>query len=276
MNVTRHRIRILGLILSVALPLASVVGCASSSKKTISYDPPVVIYQDTLRLMAKGKYYKVRSALQELLPRIPPDDRDLLPKVQLTMADAFYLDGGLLNYGEALNAYRSFLTFFPTHEKADYAQYMVGMSLFEQVLAPDRDQTLTKKAIIELNKLEALFPFSDYVIEARRTIQSCRDQLAEHERVVGFFYQRRKAWEAAIDRYRNLMAAFPQFDNMNQVLLDLSTCLLKIDQRTEAADLLDRLNREDTEGKLAKKGQRRLKKYDQDQERLKKRLRASS
>jgi outer membrane protein assembly factor BamD len=265
----------LGLILSVALPFASAVGCASSSKKGISYDPPEVIYQNALRMMAKGKYYKVRSALQNLLPRIPPDDRDLLPKVQLTMADAFYLDGGLLNYGEALNAYRSFQTFFPAHEKADYAQYMVGMSLFEQVLAPDRDQTLTKKAIIELNKLEALYPFSDYVIEARRTIQSCRDRLAEHERVVGWFYQRRKAWEAAIDRYRNLMAAFPQFDNMNQVLLDLATCLLKIDQRTEAADLLDRLTREDTKGKLAKRGQRRLKDYDQKQAKMQKKLRAS-
>jgi len=261
--------------LSLALVLASAAGCASSSKKSISFDPPEVIYRNALRLMAKGKYYKVRASLQDLLPRIPPDDRDLLPKVQLTMADAFYLDGGLLNYGEALNSYRSFLTFFPTHQKADYAQYMVGMSLFEQVLAPDRDQTVTKRAIIELNKLEVLYPFSDYVIEARRTIQLCRDRLAEHERVVGWFYQRRNAWEAAIDRYRNLMAAFPQAANMNKVLLDLATCLLKIDQRTEAADLVERLTREDTEGKLAKRGRQRLKKYDQRQARIQKKLRAS-
>jgi len=210
------------------------------------------------------------------MPRIPPEDRDLLPKVQLTLADAFYLDGGLLNYGEALNAYRSFLTFFPSHPRADYAQFMVGMSQFEQVLAPDRDQTLTKKALIELNKVEALFPFSDYVLEARKVMQACRDQLAEHERVVGMFYQRRKAWEAAIDRYRKLMAAFPQASNMNQVLLDLATCLLKIDQRTEAADLLDRLNREDPDGKLAKRGKERLRRYDVEQERLKKKLRSSS
>jgi hypothetical protein len=71
------------------------------------------------------------------------------------------------------------------------------------------------------------------------------------------------------------MAAFPQFDNMNQVLLDLATCLLKIDQRTEAADLLDRLTREDAKGKLAKRGQRRLKDYDQKQAKMQKKLRAS-
>jgi len=260
--------------LVAALALITTIGCASTYKKG-SLEPPSVIYQDAIRLMAKGKYYKVRASLQEVMPRIPPDDRDLLPKVQLTLGDAFYLDGGLLNYGEALNAYRSFLTFFPTHPKADYAQYMVGMSLFEQVLAADRDQTMTKRAMVELHKVEALFPFSDYVLESRRAIQLCRDRLAEHERVVGWFYQRRKAWEAAIDRYRKLMAAFPQAANMNQVLLDLATCLLKIDERTEAADLLDRLSREDVDGKLAKKGNKRLKKYDRKQADLKKKLRAS-
>lgn len=263
-----------GLRLVAALALSATLGCASTYKKG-SLEPPPVIYQDAIRLMAKGKYYKVRASLQEVMPRIPPDDRDLLPKVQLTLADAFYLDGGLLNYGEALNAYRNFLTYFPTHPKADYAQYMVGMSLFAQVLAADRDQTMTKRAMIELSKVEALFPFSDYVLEARRTIQQCRDRLAEHERIVGRFYQRRKAWEAAIDRYRKLMAAFPQAENMNQVLFDLATCLLKIDQRTEAADLLDRLSHEDADGELAKKGQKLLRRYDRKQAELRKKLRAS-
>ncbi|HET6279186.1 MAG TPA: outer membrane protein assembly factor BamD [Candidatus Polarisedimenticolia bacterium] len=271
LNWADDRVRRPGSRLVAALALSAVIGCAGSYKKG-SLEPPEIIYQDALRLMAKGKYYKVRSALQEALPRIPPEDRELLPMVQLTLADAFFLDGGLLNYGEALNSYRSFLTFFPTHPKADYVQYMVGMSLFEQVLAPDRDQTITKRAIGELNKVEALYPFSDYVLEARKAIQSCLDQLAEHERVIGWFYQRREAWEAAIDRYRNLIAAFPQASNMNRVLLDLATCLLKIDQRTEAADLLDRLNREDTEGKLAERGQRRLREYDEEQAKLRKKM----
>ncbi len=258
-----------------ALLLIAALGCAGAFKGG-STEPPEVVYRSVLKKMEKGKYFKARSMLQDVLPRIPPDDRELLPQVQLTMADAFYLDGGLLNYGEALNAYRSFLTFFPTHGRADYAQYMVGMSLFEQVLAPDRDQILTKRAIIELSKVEALYPFSDYAIEARRTIQACHNRLAEHERIVGHFYQQRKAWEAAIDRYRSILATFPQFDNMNLVLLDLATCLLQIDQRIEAADLLDRLNREDAEGKLAGRGRSRLEKYDQEQAKMQKKLRASS
>lgn len=271
LNAADDRIRRLGSRLAAALALCAVIGCAGTYKKG-TLEPPEVVYRDALRLMAKGKYYKVRSSLQEVLPRIPPEDVELLPMVQLTLADAFFLDGGLLNYGEALNSYRGFLTFFPTHPRADYAQYMVGMSLFEQILAPDRDQTITKRAIGELNKLEALYPFSDYILESRKAIQTGLDQLAEHERVIGWFYQRRKAWEAAIDRYRNLMAAFPQAGNMNRVLLDLATCLLKIDQRTEAADLLDRLNREDTDGKLAKRGQRRLQQYDEEQAKLRKKM----
>jgi outer membrane protein assembly factor BamD len=261
--------------LLVALFVATgAAGCAGARKQGLE-EPPEVVYQEALRQMDRKKYYRVRSMLQETLPRIPPDDRDLLPQVQLTMADAFFLDGGLLNYGEALNAYRCFLTFYPTHERADYAQYMVGMSLFRQVLAPDRDQTLTRNAIAELNKLEALYPFSDYVLDARRVIGTCRNRLAEHERLVGLFYQKRGAWEAAIDRYRNVMAAFPQFDNMNKVLLDLGACLLEIDQRVEAGDLLDRLSREDGEGKLAARGRRLLEEYDRKQAKIERKARGA-
>src|SRR4029450_9788165 len=102
-----------------------------------------------------------------------------LPKVQLAIADAFYQDGGMVNFGEALNSYRNFLTYFPQHECADYVQYMIGMSMFKQVLAPDRDQSMTVKAIDELRKVETLHPKSRYASLARQAIDQCNNRLAE-------------------------------------------------------------------------------------------------
>ena len=47
----------------------------------------------------------------------------------------------------AINEFREFLTFYPTHARADYAQYRLAFAYSEQMLAADRDQTATRDAI---------------------------------------------------------------------------------------------------------------------------------
>jgi outer membrane protein assembly factor BamD len=253
--------RILAIVL-VAAALCAAPGCAAHRASKKAARSPEEAYRLAVAKIAKKRYYTARTLLQDALPRIAPDDRDLLPRVQIALADAFYLDGGLLNYGEALNAYRNFLTFFPKHEKADYAQYMVGMSMFEQVLAPDRDQALTLKAMSELHKVEVNYPFSPYVQDARQTIQDCLNRLAEHERLVGWFYQRREIYGAAIDRYRYVLERYPRYDRMNRLLFDLVRSLLAVGSRVEAEEVLGRLSREAPDSKLAARGKKMLAEYD--------------
>jgi outer membrane protein assembly factor BamD len=239
---------------------------ASRASKKRALVPPDQAYEHAVGLMAKKKYFKARTELQEILPRIPPEDRDLLPKVQLAIADAFYKDGGLTNYGEALNGYRNFLTYFPQHEKAAYAQFMVGQSMAQQVLAPDRDQTMTLKAIDELRRVETAHPDSPYAAQAGATIDRCQSRLAEKERVIGHFYQRRKSWLAAIDRYRAVLKDYPRYTDTNRVILDLGSSLLQINQRDEAQDLFDRLAREDSTGRLSRRAKSALADYDRRRE----------
>jgi outer membrane protein assembly factor BamD len=250
----------LGSVLLLALLLVP-AGCATTQKKAASLSPEQV-YDLAMKKMAKKRYFAARALLQQALPRIPPEDRNLLPKVQLAIADAFFDDRGLLNYGEALNAYRNFLVYFPDNARADHAQFMVGMSLFRQVLSPDRDQSLTLKAIDEFRKVETVYPDSPYVERARKQIEECYDLLAEHDRVVGWFYQRRKGWRAAIDRYNTILKSYPRFDKTNRVLIDLGTCLLATGQRTEAEQVLGRLMHESPGGDLAKQAKRMLAEYD--------------
>jgi outer membrane protein assembly factor BamD len=257
------------LVLGLALPAGPAIREAAARGKKASKTaslPPEEVYQLALEKIAKKRYFAARAMLQETLPRIPPEDRELLPKVQLAIADAFYRDGGIVNYGEALNSYRNFITYFPQHEQAVYAQLMIGMSMFRQVLAPDRDQTMTLKAIDELRKVETLHPDSPYAKEARDVIDKCYDRLAEKERLVGRFYQRRKSWPAAIDRYRFVLDRYPRFNNMNRLLLDLGTCLLAVNRREEAQEVIERLAREDASGKLTREAQGRLSEYERRRE----------
>lgn len=228
--------------------------------------PPEEVYAEAIRRIGKKKYYGARAMLQELLPRIPPEDRELLPRVQLAIADAYFKDGGLTNYGEALNAYRNFLTYFPQHGQAAYAQLMVGQSLFRQVTAPDRDQTTTLRALDELRKVQTGWPGTPEAAEAQEVIELCNNRLAEKERMVGAFYQKRKVWLAALDRYVKITEKYPRYPGMSQVLLDLGKVYLAINQRERAQDAFTRLAARDGSAKLMRQADAALKSYDRRRE----------
>ena len=251
-------------VLGAALVLALLGGtaCAAKRKSHGSTLPPQQVYDMAQQKLARKHYFTARTLLQELLPRVPPDDRELLPKIQLAIADSFFQDGGQLNYGEALNGFRTFLTYYPNHEEAARAQFMVGMSLFQQALSPDRDQSLTQQAIQEFEKVPSAYPASPFVAQAKKKIVACHDRLAEHERIVGRFYQKRKRYNAAIDRYREILDRYPQYSRTPRVLFDIGTCLLVVGNRPEAEEFFTRLFQDQPDGKLASRAKDLLSEYD--------------
>lgn len=251
---------------ALALVLLGSPACAAKHKKDRPLLPPQQAYDLAMQRIARKHYYTGRTMLQELMPRVPPDDRDILPKIQLGIADAYFKDGGQLNYGESLNSFRTFLTYYPNHEEAARAQYMVGMSLFQQALSPDRDQALTLQAIQEFEKVETVYPASSFVQQARKKVKECHDRLAEHERVVARFYQKRKKYNAAIDRYRTILDRYPQYSETAQVLFDIGTCLLKVGNRPEAEEFIGRLLQDHPGGKLAARAKEMLSDYDRTQQ----------
>jgi outer membrane protein assembly factor BamD len=249
----RRRYR-LGLFLLLA------VSVASCHKKNPALTEPIdQLYQSALQKMQKKKYFAARSLFQTLQARIPQEDRELLPLVQLKLADSYFLGGGVLNLGEALTAYRNFLTYYPQREEAAYAQYQVGMSLFGQVLAPDRDQELTFKAIAEFEKVERLYPDSPYVGKAQSQVLQCRENLASHNLIVGNFYYRRKNFLGAADRYRVILEKYPQYSRTEETLFLLGNCLVATLNPDEARLYYVRLIQEYPKGKYFRDAQARLK-----------------
>lgn len=220
--------------------------------KAAPTQPVEHVYQLALQKMQKKRYYPARSLLQSLLTRIPQDDRQLLPMVQLRLGDAYFRDGGILNLGEALGHYRNFLTYYPQHDEAAYAQYQTGLCYFGQVLAPDRDQELTYKAIAEFEKVERLYPDSPLVDQARARILGCRERLAAHEFFIGAYYYKRKHYLAAADRFRVILDKYPHYSQTEQVLYRLGASLFATANRDEARLYFDRLMHDYPTGKFTR------------------------
>lgn len=199
-------------------------------------------------LMADEKYARARRYLSHAF-EVEPNSlsgREAL----LLLADSYYLDRGAVNFVQAEAKYRDFLNRFPTSDQAAYAQYQVANSLAGRMEKPDRDQSATEAALAAYQELIRLYPTSEYVAEARAKIGEVRERLAEHEYVVGHFYLRRGLAVAAIDRFADLLDAYPDYDERAKAMCGLALAYSRSrdpEHLGKAIEVVERLNREHPE-----------------------------
>jgi len=198
------------------------------------------IYAIGARQIERGKYGKARRTLESALGRATTTP-EIIANVHLGLADAYFLDGGLLNLAEALSRYTNFLTFYPNHERADYAQYRLALCYLKQALSPDRDQSQTRKALAEFMKVSTLYPNSSYVGPAMQKAAEARQRLAESEFRIGRFYFRSRAWEGAVDRFRAILDDYPLYSGKPRVYLLLGRSLLALDREDEGNLYLEKV-----------------------------------
>lgn len=112
----------------------------------------------------------------------------------------------------AAAAYQDFVKAHPSHPKADYAAFQVGLSYYQErpsdlfFLPPsyEKDQTPLRQALEAWNKMVVSYPKSDFVVKARDMINNCRERLMRHDRFVAEFYTRHQAWRGAAGRWLSI------------------------------------------------------------------------
>jgi outer membrane protein assembly factor BamD len=141
----------------------------------------------------------------------------------------------------AVNEFREFLTFYPTHERADYAQYKIGMAHYQQMRGPERDQTETKEAVKEFEEFVTRYPNSALMPEVQAKLREARDRLSQSEFRVGLFYYRSRWYPGAIDRFKTVLTTDPQYTGRDAVYYYLAESLLKTNRKAEALPYYERL-----------------------------------
>lgn len=152
--------------------------------------------------LANGKHYTARKYFQLIIDNAPNSVE--FPNAKLALADAYFFDVAT-GSPDALPEYQSYLVYFPNSPDAAYAQYMVGMCYYGQVESPDRDQSYTRKALAEFEKLRNQYPDSPYNELSEEKIRLCWHRLAQHEYGVGVFYYKAGTYKAAEGRFRYLL-----------------------------------------------------------------------
>jgi outer membrane protein assembly factor BamD len=224
------------------LMLALAAACATGPKK-----PPVGTLEPDKFLWERGteslnakKWFTAREYFRQLVDSYPQSTYRADGK--LGIGDSYLGEATLESNLMAINEYQEFLSFYPTHRRADYAQFKLGMAHYYQMRNPQRDQTETKEAITEFNKFLQRFPNSELAPEVRTHLREARDRLSESEYRVGLFYYRTMKWyPGAVDRFMSVLRDDPEFTNRDAVYFYLAQSLMAVGRPAEALPYLDRL-----------------------------------
>ena len=183
--------------------------------------------------LEREKWEEARGYFQQLLDSYPRSQ--LAGDARLGVADSYFSQKGSGNLVLAIAEYRDFLTFFPNHPRADYAQFQIGYGHYRQIHRPDRDQDPTALAIEEFEKLIELYRNSRYAEEGRTLLEECYETLAESEFQVGLFYlQIRKACRAAIVRFNEVVEKYPSYKRKDELHFRLGSAYQMCGQLDEA------------------------------------------
>jgi outer membrane protein assembly factor BamD len=235
--------------------IAFLLGAAACSHgqpdiATLTSNSDQVIWEAGQKAMQKHDWESARQHFRRIIDAFPQSQ--YAPSARLALGDSYVNEGGTASDILAIGAYREFLTLYPSHPQSDYAQYQVAESYFRQKSGPDRDQTQTIHALEEYERLLDLYSSSPYVENARGRIKECRQTLARAEYLAGYFYQKTRQYcRAALARYEGILKEYPDFDDLDLVLLHMAECLHAQGRAAEALPLLGRLLEEFPESDLA-------------------------
>jgi outer membrane protein assembly factor BamD len=219
-------------------------------------DPDRFLFDRGNASLADKSWVDAREYFRQVVDNYPQSP--LRPDAKLGVGDSYLGE----NRGESLvmaaNEYREFLTFYPTNARADYAQYKLAMSHYQQMRAPERDQTETREALKEFEAFFARFPTSPLMNEVREKWRGARDRLSDASFRVGYHYYRVRWYPGAVDRFREILKDDPMYTRRDSVYFYLAECFARTDKRAEAIPYFERLLAEFTESEHIEDTRKRL------------------
>ena len=234
--------KVFGRIVCVLAVLMGAGACASGPKKPPvgAEEPDKFLFEHGSEALTKRRWYVAREFFRQILDNYPQSG--YRPSAKLGLADSYLGEGSVESQVMAINEFKEFLSFYPTHDLAHYAQFKIGMAHYYEMRAPARDQTETREAIAELTTYVQRYKDKPLYEEASQRLREAKDRLSDHEYGVGFFYLRsRMSVPGAIDRFNAILKTDPEYTRRDAVYFQMAQALTLLGQPAAALPYLERL-----------------------------------
>ncbi|MEM7635239.1 MAG: outer membrane protein assembly factor BamD [Pseudomonadota bacterium] len=135
---------------------------------------------------------------------------------------------------ESIAAAKRFIQLHPGHQDAAYAQYLIALNHYEQINDVRRDPTAARKTLAELEEVARRYPNTSYAQDAAGKASLARDILAGKEMDIGRYYQKKKSFLAAINRYKTVVQKYQTSTHTPEALYRLTENYMQLGIRSEA------------------------------------------
>lgn len=218
-----------GGMIAAAILALTLAACGRDDGPPIEDRPPDDIFTTAQAQLDQGnaeEAARLFDEIERLYPYSPWAKRAMIMS-----AYAWYKAG---RYDQAEAAARRYLEFYPADKDAAYAQYLIGLSYYDQIVDVGRDQELTLKALRALRETMLRYPDSEYAREAKLKYDLALDHLAGKEMTIGRYYLKRGHYLAAINRFRAVVEQYQTTSHTAEALHRLVEAYLSLGLTDEA------------------------------------------
>ena len=127
---------------------------------------------------------------------------DWAPMASLMAAYAYYSQD---YYFDAISQIEDYLKIYPNHINRDYAQFILAMCYYENIVDEKRDLEPLLKAKKKFELILEEYPTTDFALDAQFKLELIEDKLAGKEMFIGRHYMKSKKWIPAINRFKTIL-----------------------------------------------------------------------
>ena len=180
--------------------------CFSCSKKDIEKSTiqevnleaqMIEAYKEGLKELEAGDVIYAAKKFNEAEILFPQSE--YAPKSALMAAYSYYTQN---YYGDAMAELIRFIRVYPNHKDVVYAEYLLGLCYYEQIVDEKKDLQSILNAKKTFNSLISKYPDSEFATDAMFKINLIDEILAAKEMYIARYYVDRKKWIPAINRFR--------------------------------------------------------------------------
>ncbi len=214
------------LIIGLAVTLAA---CGGKDKETLDEVPPGDIYALGEAQLNDGKAVQAAQTFNEI-ERLYPFSQ-LAKRAIIMSAFSSY---NANDFSSARSSARRYLDLYPSDDDAPYAQHLIALTYYDNIVDVGRDQATTEQALTALREVVNRYPESDYARDAQLKIDLTLDHLAGKEMQIGRYYLKRGHYLSAINRFRVVVEKYQTTSQTPEALHRLVEANLSLGLEREA------------------------------------------